>query len=125
MTASPAPARAAPGAASAWLLLAVAVVGEIAGAVSLRYADGFTRLWPTLAALASFTLALTLVSRVMQTLPVSIAYPVWAGAGTAGVALLGVTVLDESFDVLTAVGVLLVIVGVIVLNSKSEKRSGC
>lgn len=122
-----APARtpAAPRTASAWLLLAVAVAGEIGGAIALRYADGFTRLGPTLTALASFTIALTLVSRVMQTLPVSIAYPVWAGAGTAGVALVGVTVLDESFGVLTALGVGLVIAGVVVLNSKTEKRSGC
>lgn len=124
MTAAPAP-TAGPHTATAWGLLAVAVAGEIGGAIALRYADGFTRLWPTLAALASFTVALTLVSRVMQTLPVSIAYPVWAGAGTAGVALVGVTVLDESFGILTALGVLLVIVGVIVLNNKTEKRSGC
>ena len=119
-------ARAAgPRTGAAWGLLAVAVAGEIAGATALRYADGFTRLWPTLAALTAFTLALTLVSRVMQTLPVSIAYPIWAGAGTAGVALVGVTVLDESFSLLTALGVLLVIAGVAVLNSKTEKRSGC
>lgn len=122
-----APARtpAPPRMASAWLLLAVAVAGEISGATALRYADGFTRLWPTLTALVSFTIALTLVSRVMQTLPVSIAYPVWAGAGTAGVALVGVTVLDESFGILTALGVGLVIAGVVVLNSRTEKRSGC
>lgn len=103
----------------------MAVAGEIGGAIALRYADGFTRLWPTLVALASFTLALTLVSRVMQTLPVSIAYPVWAGAGTAGVALIGVFVLDEPFNILTAFGVFLIIAGVVVLNSKTEKRRGC
>lgn len=108
-----------------WLLLAIAIVGEIAGALLLRVSDGFTRLGPTLAAIASFGVALFLVSRVMKVLPVSIAYPVWAGAGTAGVALLGVLLFGESLGALKLAGVALVVVGVVVLNASSEKTSGC
>lgn len=111
--------------APAWLLLAIAIAGETAGAIALRYADGFTDPLPTLAALASFTAALTLVSRVMQTLPVSIAYPIWAGGGTACVALIGITALGEPLGWIKALGILLVIAGVAVLNSQPEKRSGC
>jgi small multidrug resistance pump len=116
-----APARAAGSTTgSAEGLLAVAVAGEIGGAIALRYADGFTRLWPTLAALASFTLALTLVSRVMQTLRVSIAYPVWAGAGTACVAAIGVTVLGEDGGWRKGLGVALVVAGIVTLNLASS-----
>jgi small multidrug resistance pump len=115
-----APARAAGSTTgSAGGLLAVAVAGEIGGAIALRYADGFTRLWPTLAALASFTLALTL-SRVMQTLRVSIAYPVWAGAGTACVAAIGVTVLGEDGGWRKGLGVALVVAGIVTLNLASS-----
>jgi small multidrug resistance pump len=108
-----------------WLLLGFAVVLEISGALGLRFSAGFTLALPTLAALLAFTLALYLVSKVMKVLPVSIAYPVWAGGGTAGVALIGIVALGEPLNVLKALGLALVIVGVVLVNIVSEKTSGC
>lgn len=110
---------------SAWLLLGLAVALETAGAIGLRFSEGFTLIVPTLLALAAFAVALFLVSRVMKHLPVSIAYPVWAGGGTAGVALIGILVLNEALSLQKAIGISLVIVGVIVVNMVSEKTSGC
>mgnify|MGYP002625773649 CR=1 FL=1 len=108
-----------------WLLLGVAVAFEIAGAIGLRFSEGFTLVLPTAAALAAFAVALYLVSRVMKSLPVSIAYPVWAGGGTAGVALIGVLALEEELNAVKALGVVLVVVGVVMVKMVSEKRSGC
>ncbi len=110
---------------SAWLLLSLAVCFEIAGAIGLRFSEGFSLFLPTILALTAFTLALYLVSHVMKSLPVSIAYPIWAGGGTAGVALLGVLVLGENINLLKFIGVALVFVGVIMINRVSEKTSGC
>ncbi len=109
----------------AWLLLGLAVIFEIAGALGLRFSEGFTLLIPTGLALVAFALALFLVSHVMKELPVSIAYPIWAGGGTAGVALIGVLVLGEGLTALKALGIGLVMVGVVLVNMVSEKRSGC
>ena len=108
-----------------WLLLGVAVAFEIAGAIGLRFSEGFTVMLPTIVALAAFAVALFLVSRVMKTLPVSIAYPVWAGGGTAGVALIGILALGEELNAVKAVGVVLVVVGVVIVNMVSEKTAGC
>ena len=110
---------------TAWLLLGLAVTFEIAGALGLRFSEGFTLLIPTGLALVAFALALFLVSHVMKELPVSIAYPIWAGGGTAGVALIGVLVLGEGLTILKALGIGLVMVGVVLVNMVSEKRSGC
>jgi small multidrug resistance pump len=110
---------------STWWLLALAVFFEIAGATGLNFSDGFTSLLPTLLALAAFAVALYLVSHVMKSLPVSVAYPIWAGGGTAGVALLGVVLFDESMDIFKALGIALVIIGVITINRNSDKKSGC
>ncbi len=98
---------------------------EIAGAIGLRFSEGFTLFLPTASALAAFALALYLVSHVMKELPVSIAYPIWAGGGTAGVALIGIFVLGEAFTAVKAVGIALIMAGVIFVNIVSEKRSGC
>ncbi len=108
-----------------WALLGIAVCLEIAGAISLRISEGFTLLLPTVIAIISFTFALYLVSRVMKKLPVSVAYPVWAGGGTAGVALLGILALNENINLMKILGILIVITGVILINVTSEKKSGC
>jgi small multidrug resistance pump len=108
-----------------WLMLGLAVCFEIAGAIGLRFSEGFSMLLPTALALIAFTLALYLVSHVMKSLPVSIAYPVWAGGGTAGVALLGFLLLDEDMNALKLGGILLVFIGVIMINRFSDKTSGC
>lgn len=110
---------------SAWLLLGLAVTFEIAGALGLRFSEGFTVPVPTGIALVAFTLALYLVSQVMKKLPVSIAYPIWAGGGTAGVALLGILALGEALSALKALGIVLVVIGVILVNRSTEKTSGC
>ena len=108
-----------------WLLLALAVCLEISGVFGLRYSEGFTLVIPTSIALFSFALALCLVSHVMKTLPVSIAYPIWAGGGTAGTAILGIWLMGEEINYLKALGILLIILGVVFVNATSNKTSGC
>ena len=100
----------------AWLLVGGAVAAEITAAILLRSSDGFTKPVPTVAALAAFGLAFYLISLALVNLPVSTVYPVWAGGGTAGVALVGVLMLGERANVAKGVGVVLVVAGIIVLN---------
>jgi len=109
---------------STWLLLGLAVCLEIVGALGLRFSEGFTLLLPGVTALVSFTLALYLVSQVMRRLAVSVAYPVWAGGGTAGVVLVGVLVLNEDVNVMKVLGILCIVGGVILINTLSEKKMG-
>lgn len=109
----------------AWVLLCIAILGEIGGVLGLRFSEGFTAPLPTAAALGCFAVALFLVSRVMRELPVSIAYPLWAGGGTAGVGVLGMFVLGEPVTALRLAGIACVILGVVLINASGEKRSGC
>lgn len=99
-----------------WWLLGLAVCFEIAGAIGLRFSKGFTVPLPTVLALVAFTAALHLLSRVMRYLPVSVAYPIWAGGGTAGAALLSVLALHEKAGLWKGAGVVMVVAGIIVLN---------
>jgi small multidrug resistance pump len=111
--------------ALAWTLLGLAVAGETAGALGLRFSAGFTRTLPTLFALAAFAMALVIVARVMRVLPVSIAYPVWAGGGTVGVAVLGIVWLGEPLTLVKGTGIALVLIGVLLVNRVAEKACGC
>jgi small multidrug resistance pump len=108
---------------TAWLLVAGAVGAEIAAALMLRFSDGFKKAVPSALALVGFGSAFYLVSLALVNLPVSTVYPVWAGGGTAGVALIGVLMLGERAHVLKGVGVALVVAGIIVLNIASAGQA--
>lgn len=100
----------------AWFLVGGAIVAEVAAAILLRASDGFGKLIPAAAALAAFGAAFYLVSLALVHLPVSTVYPVWAGGGTAGVALVGVAFLAEKPQFLKALGVACVVAGIVLLN---------
>ena len=79
----------------AWVYLAVAGLFEIVWAIALKYADGFTRLWPSAIAIVGMILSVVLLELSLRTLPVGTAYAVWTGIGTVGAAILGMILFQE------------------------------
>jgi small multidrug resistance pump len=100
----------------AWLHVCAAIVAEVTAALLLRRSDGFTRPLPAAGALVTFALAFWLISRALLVLPVSSVYPVWAGGGTAGAALLGIVLLGERAHRDKIAGIACVVAGVVLLN---------
>lgn len=98
------------------LLLTLAIVVEVAATASLPRTDGFTRPGWTAVVVAGYAFALWLLSLVVRTMPVSVAYAVWAGLGTALVAVVGVVLLGEPLGWVRAVSLGLVVIGVVGLN---------
>ena len=80
----------------AWVVLIIAGLFEIGWAVGLKYTDGFTRLYPTLATAASMVVSLDLLGLALKTLPVGTAYAVWTGVGSVGTAVLGILLFGEA-----------------------------
>ncbi|MGJ7531179.1 DMT family transporter [Variovorax sp. GB1P17] len=104
-----------------WLLLAASVVAEVAGTMALRYADGFTRLAPSLVVGASYALAIWLMSLAIRQLDVGLAYAVWAGCGTALTAALGMLWFGEAVTLPRTLGLVLIVAGVVVLNLETQQ----
>ncbi|WP_406389283.1 DMT family transporter [Streptomyces sp. NBC_00887] len=97
-------------------LLAVAIAAEVAGTTAMKYSEGFTRLWPSLITVVGYVLAFVLLAQTLKTLSVGTAYAIWAGAGTAAVAAIGILWMGESAGAAKLAGIALVIAGVVVLN---------
>ncbi|KQX79611.1 multidrug efflux SMR transporter [Streptomyces clavifer] len=97
-------------------LLAAAIAAEVAGTTAMKYSEGFTRLWPSLATVVGYVLAFALLARTLKTLSVGTAYAIWAGAGTAAVAAIGIIWMGESAGPAKLAGVALIVAGVVVLN---------
>ncbi len=99
-----------------WILLVLAGLLEIIWAIGLKYTDGFTRLWPTVATVSAMLISLALLGMAMKTLPVSTAYAVWMGIGVVGTAILGITILGEPATFGRLMSIALILAGVIGLK---------
>lgn len=99
-----------------YVLLLVAIVLEVAGTALLRTTEGFTRLVPSLACLGSYALAIYLLSRVVQYLPIGVTYALWSGIGTVLIVAIAVIFLGDPFTWPIGLGIGLVIAGVVILN---------
>jgi quaternary ammonium compound-resistance protein SugE len=98
--------------AMAWIYLLLAGLLEIGWAIGLKYTDGFTRLWPSVATALTMAASFGLLSLALRTIPMGTAYAVWTGIGAAGTAAFGMAFLGESRDVIRLVFLLLIIGGV-------------
>ena len=100
----------------AWLILFLAGLFEVGWAVGLKYTDGFTRPWPTLATAVSMAISLWLLGIAMKSLPLGTSYAVWVGVGTVGTVILGIVLFNEPANALRLISVGLILAGIIGLK---------
>ncbi|MET7439080.1 SMR family transporter, partial [Streptomyces sp. NPDC005568] len=75
-----------------------------------------SRLWPSLVTLLGYVVAFALLAQTLKTVSVGTAYAIWAGAGTAVIAAIGMLFLGEGLTAAKLTGIALIIAGVVVLN---------
>lgn len=97
-------------------MLSGAILAEILATTSMKYSDGFSKPWPSVGTTVGYVIAFALLAQTLKTVSVGTAYAIWAGAGTAVIAAIGMVFLGEAVTAAKVIGVLLVIAGVIVLN---------
>jgi quaternary ammonium compound-resistance protein SugE len=94
-----------------WAVLIFAGLLEVAGAIALKYSEGFTRHSFTALTLAFFATSFYLLSSVAAVLPIGTAYAVWTGVGAAGTALVGMAVFAEPRTAFRVASLALIILG--------------
>lgn len=104
----------------AWIYLLVAGVFEIVWAVSLKYTDGFTRLWPSVATVVAMGISMVCISFALRAIPMGTAYAVWTGIGAAGTALLGIMFFGEAGGVIRLSCIALIVAGIAGLKLTAE-----
>ncbi|MBG9586322.1 DMT family transporter [Cytobacillus firmus] len=102
---------------NAYFLLALAIVSEVAGSSLLKAADGFKKLLPSLGVIIGYSVAFYALSLSLKTLPLGVAYAIWAGLGTVLTALVGIFIYKENVNGKKLLGLALIVGGVILLNS--------
>lgn len=100
-----------------FVYLGLAIVLELLGTTFLKYTlGGFTKLSPSLVVVAAYTGAFYFLSRSLQFIDLNIAYATWAGIGVVAAAIISMLVFHESINAIGAVGMALVVSGVVLLN---------
>ncbi len=105
----------------AWIWLGIAGVMEIVWAVGLKYTEGFTRLWPSLATGAAMAASVYFLALAVKTIPIGTAYAVWTGIGAAGVAILGIILFGEPRSLARFACIGLIIAGIVGLKMVSPE----
>ena len=103
----------------AWFYLIVAGLFEVGWAVSLKYTEGFTRLWPSALFGVSMALSIWLLALALKTIPIGTGYAVWTGIGAAGTAMLGMVLFGEARDTWRMLSLLFIIAGIVGLKVSS------
>lgn len=99
-----------------WLILIVAGLLEVGWAIGLKYTEGFTRLWPSVATLTAMVASVLLLGVAMKSLPVGTSYAVWVGVGAVGTAILGMVLFSEPATVGRLASLGLIVAGIVGLK---------
>lgn len=98
------------------LLLALAILSEVAGTTSLKLSQGFTKLIPSIAVVIFYGLSFVLLSLTLKRMQVGVVYAIWSAVGTALIATIGVIWFKEPLTAIKIGSIALIILGVIGLN---------
>lgn len=100
----------------AWLALLMAGLLEVGWALGLKYSDGLTRFWPTVATVAAIICSFALLGLSLKSVPFGTAYALWTGIGAAGTVIVGMVVFGEPTDALRVGCLALIITGMVGLK---------
>ncbi len=101
---------------AAAVFLALAIASEVVGTVALNVSDGFSRPVPAAVSVLGYVLSFGFLAVVLKQLDVGLVYAIWAGAGTAAVAVIGVLAFGEPMNAVKAVSIIAIVAGVAGLN---------
>lgn len=106
-----------------YLYLAIAILGEVFATAALKAAEEFTKPIPSLVVVVGYATALFFLSLTLRSIPVGIAYAIWAGAGTGLIALSGYILYGQALDAPAVLGICLIVAGVMIVNASSTTIS--
>ncbi|MFE8070699.1 multidrug efflux SMR transporter [Marinobacteraceae bacterium S3BR75-40.1] len=99
-----------------FVFLTLAIVAEVVATSALKSSAGFTRLWPSVVVVCGYGFSFFMLSLALRSIPMGVAYALWAGLGIVLIALVGVFFYNEKLDLPAIAGFTLIISGVLVLN---------
>ncbi len=103
-----------------WILLIIAIILEVAGTISMKLSEGFSKLVPSILLVVFYGLSFAALAFTLKKIEVGVAYAVWSGLGTALIATVGILWFKEPLTAIKIISIGLIILGVVGLNLSGE-----
>jgi len=98
------------------LYLSIAILAEVIATSSLKAAEGFTRIIPSLIVVFGYGTAFYFLSLTLRTMQVGTAYAIWSGVGTVIISIVAWLLYNQKLDAPSILGMALIISGVIIIK---------
>ena len=103
-----------------YLYLAIAIAAEVVATTSMKAIDGFNKPLPLLLVIGGYAIAFWMLILVVRTIPVGIAYAIWAGLGIVLVSVAAMFIYQQKLDLPAVLGMGLIVSGVVVIQLFSQ-----
>jgi small multidrug resistance pump len=104
-----------------WVYLSIAILAEVIATSSLKAAEGFTRLIPSLIVVFGYGTAFYFLSLTLRTMQVGTAYAIWSGVGTVIISIVAWLLYNQKLDAPSILGMALILSGVIIIKFLSPQ----
>ncbi|AYC34543.1 multidrug DMT transporter [Pseudomonas cavernae] len=101
---------------SGYLYLGIAIAAEVVATSSLKAVKGLSTPLPLLLLIVGYALSFWMLTLVVRSIPVGIAYAIWAGLGIVLVSVAALFLYEQKLDLPAVLGMGLIVSGVIVIQ---------
>lgn len=105
---------------NSYLALGIAIIAEVIATTALKSSESFTKLVPSLIAIAGYATALYFLTLTMKSIPTGVTYAIWSGLGIVLISITSYFFHNQKIDAAGMLGMALIIAGVVVLNVFSK-----
>ena len=106
--------------ASGYIFLVLAIILGISSNSFLKATEGFTNIYPTIFCIITIVACIFCLSKAMTIIPVGFTYATYGGLTITAVTIFGVVKYNQTPNLYAILGISLIIVGVILLNTMGE-----
>ncbi|WP_222909643.1 DMT family transporter [Pseudomonas sp. DNDY-54] len=99
-----------------YIYLAIAITAEVIATTSMKALDGFSRPLPLLLVVVGYSISFWMLSLVVKTIPVGVAYAIWAGLGIVLVSVAAALIYQQKLDLPAVLGMAMIVGGVVVIQ---------
>ena len=105
-----------------YFYLAIAIAAEVLATTSMKAIEGFNKPLPLplLLVVGGYGIAFWMLTLVVRTIPVGIAYAIWAGLGIVLVSIAAAFIYQQKPDLPAMLGMGLIVSGVVVIQLFSQ-----
>ena len=103
-----------------YLFLGLAIIFEVVGSSFMKASEGFTKWLPSIVVVVAYLICFYFLSLALKTIPLGVAYAIWAGLGIVLTAMVSVFIFKQKLDSPAIIGILFLVIGVVIMNFFSK-----